>query len=565
MPVLLQSTINNSPPGVTVLNETLVYEDIKQYQSNRVYFVAPCWSAPKYFEPIDVFSFAEFLELFTLDGSSTLHRVHTTALHALAFFKCGGKVLSVVPIPLTASQKTLFTTTSVGAYGFTPFTRLIGDSAVATVLNSTNSSIFQFNNHYSTATADRLFPNTVAGWDTALGGALSNEPGVIILPLVFASGIADPNIGVLTSFLDFLKTSGVLHIVFLDVPLPQLYFHRMVSAKALFAPAAAEETALTYSKISNYGTTATWNNTAAISQNDSASLTNVANFATYIAGAIGEFGDRIAFFYDWLHESEPDYQKLTSPQTPTLTTLQPPLTYYSGGDIYNVGTIPPSAYAAAKHNLLANAGIPFGAPGSLNPDVFYFEPIELYLYPNQTSYLNCVLAGINFFEPTIAAVRARMYQFSIDANGVIGVSAGLWALFRATRSVKNQGVLKYIHAKHSFNFLVFLCVKALQRYAFRLLSPTTLTLSTLQGVLTTVASRIYNLGGLHGETLESSFYAKIDATNNPPDLIEQGVVIIEFYAVFPGMVEKLLIELVRVNIGGINQQSSDTSAADIIG
>jgi hypothetical protein len=564
------SLINANPPGVNYANDTTESSFELSKLTNRVYCIVPVWSLPVGNPSQDITSFDAFIDLYCVDGVN--HRVHSSALWIKGFFNSGGETLTIVPIPMTAAQKTLFVTTSVTNVGYSAFTRLKTDSGGQSTIQNVDSYIVRLNNNFSMSTSDRMYPNTVSLWRPYLS-LIDKEPGIVVVPVngMYPVGTLAKTLfsvyPIYSSLYDAINTEcATKHVLFLDSPIPAINLHRLIDYHAitgyqagLFDTASGNlEPNLIYSKQSNYST-ATWDSSTNGVNNDTTSLNNVTNFIRDLKANIGFAAKKSALFYDWLYEDEPEFRYIAAPNSLPETSKQNPASYESG-DIYDIKIIPPSAFAAAGFNNLAKTGQPFNTPAILPFKQLYFEPIDR----KNSLFATAYSEGCNFFGSATPPVLSVKNQLIINSRGIVGVKTNGFNVLDPT--TKTELTLRSVSAHHSAHFITYACSEVLKQFVFQLMSPVGTTLQTISSVCSVVLNILYNMGALRGDTSVDSFFAKVDEENNPPYQIEAGVVMVDIYVVLPVTLERILIETLRVAIGDVAavQASQKQATSDVL-
>jgi hypothetical protein len=163
---------------------------------------------------------------------------------------------------------------------------------------------------------------------------------------------------------------------------------------------------------------------------------------------------------------------------------------------------------------------PFKSPAGLQASLRGVVAVENTFSPGQLDFLNSNPSPVN-------AIR------TLPGAGIVVMGA---------RTLKNDGTAsKYINVRRS---LIFLRKSMSDLTQFALFANNDENLwSELRSTLSVFLTGYWNQGGLRGETAADAYYVKIDAENNPDELIAQGEVHIEVGVALQYPAEFIVINL----------------------
>lgn len=143
------------------------------------------------------------------------------------------------------------------------------------------------------------------------------------------------------------------------------------------------------------------------------------------------------------------------------------------------------------------------------------------------------------------------------------------------RNLRNKGVVvwamrtrstnefyKFLHTRVIMNVLNGTLRRGFDNEVFSVIDSQGVLLHSIAQTANAVCSRLWRGKALFGATEAEAFEVKCDFTNNTPEELEQGNVLLEIYAVPAPAMEKLLINTIRVSIGTLplNQNQLESQA-----
>jgi len=201
-----------------------------------------------------------------------------------------------------------------------------------------------------------------------------------------------------------------------------------------------------------------------------------------------------AVYFPWLYITNPMYSPYSDPRKTIL--------------------VPPSgAIAGIYARTDANRGV-WKAPAGLSDGrIFSAKDVELKFSEKDYGDLNC---------HNINAIR------NIKDTGVCAWGARTVALFTAPTDPCDaiiQTEWKYINVRRLFNYIEESLYEGNQWVVFEPNGPELWSLVNRN--ITAFLTEEWKAGAFYGATAEEAFFVKVDKDNNPPDLREQGLLIID--------------------------------------
>lgn len=232
----------------------------------------------------------------------------------------------------------------------------------------------------------------------------------------------------------------------------------------------------------------------------------------------------LSFFYAVLTTSQNHYAPAT------LTEINTPYGYALGV----------AAYLATNYKLLQDN--PFNIPAGLDATLSGINSQILQLSENSA------VGALNDLN-VISAIPGKTYN---KLNYLI------WGV-RTCYNMDSEQI--NIVAYKSIGVVTALLQRNLEKLVFKKFSTFNSLSASVSAIVSDVMTQIYNLGGLSGATVEESYFLEVV---NDSAAFEQGYCQVNVYLRVPGVIEKLLVELQRVLIGGVQDVTASTNATDIL-
>jgi phage tail sheath protein FI len=116
-----------------------------------------------------------------------------------------------------------------------------------------------------------------------------------------------------------------------------------------------------------------------------------------------------------------------------------------------------------------------------------------------------------------------------------------------------QALYKFVNTRVIMNVIFGTLDSALDGQIFSIIDGRSVTFNQIRTLLSNVLySQFYVPGCLFGSTASSAFEVVVDDRNNPPANLDNGLVNVQIFVVPVPTLERIEIDLLRVNIGGIS-------------
>jgi len=116
-----------------------------------------------------------------------------------------------------------------------------------------------------------------------------------------------------------------------------------------------------------------------------------------------------------------------------------------------------------------------------------------------------------------------------------------------------QALYKFVNTRVIMNVIFGTLDSALDNQIFSIIDGRSVTFNQIRTLLSNVLySQFYVPGCLFGSTASSAFEVVVDDRNNPPANLDNGLVNVQIFVVPVPTLERIEIDLLRVNIGGIS-------------
>ena len=116
-----------------------------------------------------------------------------------------------------------------------------------------------------------------------------------------------------------------------------------------------------------------------------------------------------------------------------------------------------------------------------------------------------------------------------------------------------QALYKFVNTRVIMNVIYGTLDSALDSQIFSIIDGRSVTFNQIRTLLSNVLySQFYVPGCLFGSTASSAFEVVVDDRNNPPANLDNGLVNVQIFVVPVPTLERIEIDLLRVNIGGIS-------------
>lgn len=129
---------------------------------------------------------------------------------------------------------------------------------------------------------------------------------------------------------------------------------------------------------------------------------------------------------------------------------------------------------------------------------------------------------------------------------------------RVNRANATQALYQFVNTRVILNVIYASLQNALDGQIFSVVDGQSVTFNQIRTLITNVLyNNFYIPGALFGENPSDAFQVIVDERNNPPSQIEQGVVNVKIFVVPVPTLERIEIDLVRVNLGSIQTTLTD--------